>query len=44
MVRGKKNFLYPTRLEMGCTLLYKLDESCVAKHANDRKVKNIEEK
>lgn len=43
MIRGKKNFVYPTRLEMGVTLLYKIDDSCVAKHLEDRKPKSLAE-
>lgn len=39
MVRGKKNFLNPSRLEMGFGLLFKIDESSLARHENDRKVK-----
>ena len=39
MVRGKKNFLNPSRLEMGFGLLFKIDESSLARHINDRKVK-----
>ena len=42
MIRGKKNFLHPTRLEMGLTILFKIDESCVKNHLNDRKIKNID--
>lgn len=26
MIRGKKNFLYPNRLEMGCTILFKIED------------------
>lgn len=40
MVRGKKNFIYPQRMEMGLTLLFRLDESCVSKHLNERRVKD----
>lgn len=37
MVRGKKNFLPPHPLVMGFGVLFRLDESCVAAHLNDRK-------
>mmetsp|Transcript_45288 Transcript_45288/g.52061 ORF Transcript_45288/g.52061 Transcript_45288/m.52061 type:complete len:1080 (-) Transcript_45288:383-3622(-) len=37
MIRGKKNFLNPTKLEMGLTLLFRLDESSLAEHLNERK-------
>ncbi|EAR88515.1 fibronectin-binding protein A, amine-terminal protein (macronuclear) [Tetrahymena thermophila SB210] len=40
MIRGKKNFIYPARMEMGCTLLYKLDDQFVEKHLNDRRRKD----
>ena len=39
MIRGKKNFLNPSRLEMGFAILFKIDDSCVARHLNDRKPK-----
>jgi len=39
MVRGKKNFLNPSRLEMGFGLLFKIDESSLARHINDRKLR-----
>ena len=39
MIRGKKNFIYPSRMEMGLTVVFRLDESCVSKHLNERKVK-----
>jgi len=39
MIRGKKNFLPPNPLVMGLAVLFKLDESCLAKHIEDRKVK-----
>jgi hypothetical protein len=43
MIRGKKNFLYPSKLEMGVTFLYRIDDSCVAKHQDDRVSKIREE-
>lgn len=43
MVRGKKNFLNPSRLEMGFGLLFKTDESSLPRHINDRKVKYEDE-
>lgn len=36
MIRGKKNFLPPTTLVMGFGFLFKLDESCIAKHLKER--------
>jgi len=38
MVRGKKNFLPPTQLEMGLGVLFRLgDDDSVARHKNDRR-------
>lgn len=38
MVRGKKNFLPPTQLEMGLAVLFRLgDEDSIARHQNDRR-------
>lgn len=42
MIRGKKNYLYPTKLEMGFTYLFYLDESCIPNHINDRKIRVAE--
>lgn len=36
MIRGKKNFLPPVKLELGCALLWKVDASCVPAHRRDR--------
>ncbi|TDH72696.1 uncharacterized protein CCR75_006046 [Bremia lactucae] len=32
MIRGKKNFIQPSRLEMGLAILYRIDESCISNH------------
>ena len=37
MIRGKKNFVNPQRLELGCTILFKLDDDSVANHINERR-------
>jgi len=42
MIRGKKNFLRPTKLEMGFSLLFKLGEDSLAHHLGERKL-NVEE-
>ncbi|KRX01107.1 hypothetical protein PPERSA_08208 [Pseudocohnilembus persalinus] len=40
MIRGKKNFITPMRMEMGAALVFKLDdEESVKRHVNDRSVK-----
>lgn len=43
--RGRKHFLPPRALEMGFALLFKLDDSCLAAHAGERREKltNAEE-
>ncbi len=43
IIRGKKNFLYPNKLEMGASILFRLDdEASLARHANDRHLKGTE--
>ena len=42
MIRGKKNFINPPKLELGLGFLFKIDDSCFEAHANDRKVKKLE--
>eukprot|EP00794_Sanderia_malayensis_P020402 gene20402-22415_t len=39
MIRGKKNYLPPSYLMMGFGIMFKLDESCVAKHSSERRPK-----
>lgn len=39
MVRGAKNFLPPNPLVMGFGLLFRFDESCLAAHLNERRVR-----
>lgn len=41
MIRGKKNFINPSRLEMGLAILFKIDESCIARHLNERKPRDM---
>ncbi|XP_061117137.1 ribosome quality control complex subunit NEMF-like [Conger conger] len=43
MIRGKKNFLPPSYLMMGFGFLFKVDEQCVWRHRDERKVKTVEE-
>lgn len=43
MVRGKKNFLPPHPLIMGFGLLFRLDESSLGSHLNERRVRGEEE-
>ena len=37
MIRGKKSFLSPSKLEMGLVLLFKLGEESIAAHLGERK-------
>ncbi|XP_077675822.1 ribosome quality control complex subunit NEMF isoform X3 [Eretmochelys imbricata] len=39
MIRGKKNFLPPSYLMMGFSFLFKVEESCVWRHRDERKIK-----
>ena len=43
MIRGKKTFLPPRQLMMGFGILFKLDETCVMNHLNERKPKLFED-
>lgn len=43
MIRGKKNFLPPCHLILGMSFLFKLEESSVARHAGERKVRTFDE-
>jgi len=36
MIYGKKNFVYPPRLEMGGTVLYQLDQESIKRHEEER--------
>ncbi|KAG7991114.1 hypothetical protein I3843_02G059200 [Carya illinoinensis] len=43
MIRGKKNFLPPHPLIMGFGLLFRLDESSLGSHLNERRVRGEDE-
>ncbi|XP_038077635.1 nuclear export mediator factor Nemf-like [Patiria miniata] len=43
MIRGKKNYLPPAQLMMGFGFLFKVDDSCVWRHKEERRVRGIEE-
>ncbi|KAG8048982.1 hypothetical protein GUJ93_ZPchr0009g2381 [Zizania palustris] len=43
MIRGKKNFLPPHPLVMGFGMLFRLDESSLASHLNERRVRGEDE-
>ena len=40
MIRGKKNFLPPTKLQMGAGILFRVHEENVAAHKGERKVED----
>ncbi|XP_001945685.2 nuclear export mediator factor NEMF homolog [Acyrthosiphon pisum] len=42
MIRGKKNYLPATHLILGLSFLFKLEDSSIPRHANERKIKGIE--
>lgn len=43
MIRGKKNFLPPHPLVMGFGMLFRLDESSLGSHLNERRIRGEEE-
>lgn len=43
MVRGKKNFLPPQGLVMGFGFMFKLEDSCVGRHAGERMIRGFDE-
>ncbi|XP_042390963.1 nuclear export mediator factor NEMF-like isoform X1 [Zingiber officinale] len=43
MIRGRKNFLPPHPLVMGFGIMFRLDESSLAPHLNERRVRGEEE-
>jgi predicted ribosome quality control (RQC) complex YloA/Tae2 family protein len=43
MIRGKKNFLPPHTLVMGFGILFRMDESSLGSHINERRVKSENE-
>ncbi|XP_017872979.1 PREDICTED: nuclear export mediator factor NEMF homolog, partial [Drosophila arizonae] len=44
MIRGKKNFLPSCHLIMGLSLLFKLEDSFLQRHAGERKIRTTEDK
>lgn len=37
IIRGKKNYVNPQRLELGITIMFKLDDDSIANHLNERR-------
>lgn len=42
MIRGKKNFLPPCHLILGMSIMFKLEESSIARHAGERCVRTFD--
>eukprot|EP00742_Colponemidia_sp_Colp-10_P006806 GILJ01007293.1.p1 GENE.GILJ01007293.1~~GILJ01007293.1.p1 ORF type:complete len:963 (-),score=268.38 GILJ01007293.1:280-3018(-) len=42
MIRGRKNFLPPTKLEMGFAILFRIDESSLVNHLNERRPRMLQ--
>ncbi|XP_071795031.1 ribosome quality control complex subunit NEMF-like [Asterias amurensis] len=43
MIRGKKNYLPPAQLMMGFGFLFKLDDSSLWRHKDERRIRTLEE-
>ena len=41
MIRGRKNYLPPNPLVMGFGLLFRVDESCIAHHLGERRIRGL---
>lgn len=42
MIRGKKNFLPPCHLILGLSIMFKLEDDSVARHANERSIRTFD--
>lgn len=42
MIRGKKNFIPPSRLEMGLAIIFRVDESSIANHETSGAVEELD--
>lgn len=43
MIRGKKNYLTQSQLIMGLGIMFRLEDSSIERHKDERKVKTIDE-
>jgi hypothetical protein len=43
IIRGKRNFITPQRLELGFTVMFCLHEESLAGHLGERKPRGLEE-
>lgn len=43
MIRGKKNYLTQSQLIMGLGIMFRLEDSSIERHKDERRVKGIDE-
>ena len=43
MIRGKRNFITPNKLELGFTLMFALNEESIPNHIGERKTRLTKE-
>ena len=43
MIRGKKNYLSPCQLVMGLGFMFRLEESSIERHKDERRVRTIDD-
>jgi hypothetical protein len=43
MIRGKKNYIPPCQLIMGLGFLFRLEDSSIERHKNERRIRTIDE-
>lgn len=43
MIRGKKNYLTQSQLIMGLGIMFRLEESSIERHKDERRVKTVDE-
>lgn len=43
MIRGKKNYLTQSQLIMGLGIMFRLEDSSIERHKNERRVKTVDE-
>lgn len=43
MIRGKKNYLTQSQLIMGLGIMFRLEDSSIDRHKNERRVKAVDE-
>jgi hypothetical protein len=43
MIRGKKNYLTQSQLIMGLGIMFRLEDSSIERHKNERRIKAVDE-